>query len=77
MDFWEIVGDKVVPVRGEDRSDAIDVSFFVPCYNEAENIVGAIANIVDVATLLGPPSTAAWRATLSKARFTARDVTTA
>lgn len=52
MDPWEIAGDKTVPARGENSSDAVDVSFFVPCYNEEDNVLGAIATIMEVTRVL-------------------------
>lgn len=52
MDLWEIAGDKTVPAGVENSSDAVDVSFFVPCYNEEDNVLGAIATIVEVTRVL-------------------------
>jgi glycosyltransferase involved in cell wall biosynthesis len=33
--------------------DAIDISFFIPCYNEEANVVGAIEKLVHVSSKLG------------------------
>ncbi|MCW4116986.1 glycosyltransferase family 2 protein [Aurantimonas sp. MSK8Z-1] len=34
-------------------ADRLDVSFFVPCYNEEQNVEGAIDKLVEVASTLG------------------------
>lgn len=53
MDLLEIAGDEAGPARGDDSRDTVDVSFFVPCYNEADNVLGTISKLVEVAKALG------------------------
>lgn len=33
------------PVTAADAARGVEISFFIPCYNEAENVVGAIENV--------------------------------
>jgi hypothetical protein len=42
----------VVPYTGL-STDTLDISFFIPCYNEESNVLGAIDKIVRVANKLG------------------------
>jgi|SoiMethySBSTD1v2_1073268.scaffolds.fasta_scaffold1098014_1 glycosyltransferase involved in cell wall biosynthesis len=42
----------VVPISGS-FDDTLDISFFVPCYNEEHNILGAIGKLVRISTKLG------------------------
>ena len=53
MDLWEIAGDRFLPAPDEGSGDAVDVSFFVPCYNEDRNVLGTIAKLVEVTRVLG------------------------
>src|SRR5262245_49093343 len=46
-----IAGD-VAPISGS-FDDTLDVSFFVPCYNEERNILGAIEKLVAISSRLG------------------------
>jgi len=34
-------------------ADALDISFFIPCYNEEPNVIGAIEKLVEVSNKLG------------------------
>src|SRR5262245_55925296 len=40
------------PISGS-FDDTLDISFFVPCYNEEPNILGAIEKLVGISTKLG------------------------
>ena len=52
MDLVEIMRDESGPARGEGVPDTVDVSFFVPCYNEADNVLGTISKLVEVTKAL-------------------------